>query len=269
MSDDLGFSTSLSECDFLVSFWGVSANATSIVHLCPRKPQCPHLYNGHNYKRDDADSVLSTESMSVHYARPQWLLFSKLPRNFGKIPILFSKKKKKPLREENEYFSSFSFLEEVLWGQNKYESRSWGRDVRPCVGKTLFLSSSTRPCQWERQDTGSERRFSPSVSQCFCRRQRGPTRRGSALGTAVTSAGKLSLFKPESRAECGLPGRDLLRVDSDHIPFSTDRPLLSFLSLKNNFCFFSPTKKFLPFLISNRRFQDSKKRIEHEWLGWS
>ena len=124
------------------------------------------------------------------------------------------KKKKKPLREENEYFSSFSFLEEVLWGQNKYESRSWGRDVCPCVGKTLFLSSSTRPRQWERQDTGSERRFSPSVSQCFCRRQRGPTRRGSALGTAVTSAGKLSLFKPESRAECGLPGRDLLRVDS-------------------------------------------------------
>lgn len=65
----------------------------SIVRLCPRKPQCPHLYNGNNYKRDDADSVLSAESMSVHYVRPQRLLFCKLPRNFGKIPILFSKKK--------------------------------------------------------------------------------------------------------------------------------------------------------------------------------
>lgn len=39
-------------------------------------------------------------------------------------------------------------------------------------------------------------------------------RQAQPVGTAVTSAGKLSLFKPESRAECGLPGRDLLRMDS-------------------------------------------------------
>ena len=152
MSDDLGFSTSLSECDFLVSFWGVSANATSIVHLCPRKPQCPHLYNGHNYKRDDADSVLSTESMSVHYVRPQWLLFSKLPRNFGKIPILFSKKKKKnPWERKMNTSPPF---------------HSWKRccevriNTRAGLGVEMSVRAWARHCFWARQQgpvNGSDR----------------------------------------------------------------------------------------------------------------
>ena len=84
-----------------------------------------------------------------------------------KYLFFFQRKKKKnkqTLREENGYFSSFSFLEEVLWGQNEHKSGSWGRDVPPCVGRVLFLSSSTRPRQWEQQDTGSARRFSPSVN---------------------------------------------------------------------------------------------------------
>lgn len=214
VSDDRGFSTSLSEYDFLVSFWGVSANAMNIVHLCPRKPPCPHLYNGNNYKRDDADSVLSTESMSVHYVRPQWLLFCKLPRNFGQIPILFFKEKKNPWERKTNNSPPFPPWKRCC--EVRMNTRA-GLEVE------MSICAWAGYCFWARQQgpvNGSERtpdQHGDSAHQSVsvsARDDGALPRQAQLVGTAVTSAGKLSLFKPESRAECGLPGRDLLRMDS-------------------------------------------------------
>lgn len=129
-----------------------------------------------------------------------------------KYLFFFQRKKKKPWERKTDTSPPFP---------------SWKRccevrmNTRAGLGVEMSLRAWAGYSFWARQQgpvngsTGHQTSTEiQPISQCFCRRQQGPPWRVSALGTAVTSAGKLSLFKPEGREECGLPGRDLLRVDS-------------------------------------------------------